>query len=289
VSVDLVRVAAGLIVHTDAEDAKIFLDGDQIGIGQQVILDPAPAGRHELVVESETLGRWAEAIELKASKLATVDVALRGVMGALAVVTQPAGATVWLDGENVGVTPLDLTAVKPGNHSLRLTLDGHSEVWQALKITEGASARIENTLVAESGSLEVKPVPSGARVYVNGVELGTGRQQLANLKPGMYSVRASAAGYTDAIQPVAVDADKTAKLTVHLESFDGGGRLAGGSPTGKPVTKQPGFWIGIGAGGAAIVGGVITAVAIANANANPAPEPPTGVVAPTATTIIRLP
>ena len=50
---NLLRLAAGLEVRIDVDDAKVYLDGQHIGTGRLVILDPAEAGVHELLVEHE--------------------------------------------------------------------------------------------------------------------------------------------------------------------------------------------------------------------------------------------
>lgn len=285
-AVQLARVAPGLRVSVDVDDALVFLDGNQVGAGATVVVDPAPAGQHQLVVESDTFGRWEGSIGLKAGLMTPVEVALRGALGSLAVTSEPAGATVLLDGESVGVTPLRLDAVQPGSHSLRLRLDGHSEALQAVNLKEGDTATVALGLTTEGGTLDIRPTPGDATVFVNGVEIGRGKQLYGPVKPGMYSVRISAANHTDWIGPVQVEADGTGKVVARLEAFDlGNGRLAGG----RPVTKQPGFWVGVGAGAAAIVGGVVAAVAVSQSANQPDPPTPTGVLRPTGTIAYTLP
>jgi len=290
------RVKAGLLVKVDVDGARVLLDGQQVGSGRQVIVDPAPAGTHELVVESPDYGRWAGRVALKNAVMTPVEVSLRGSLGKLVIASTPEGAHILFDGEDLGLTPVTIDPVKPGSHSIKVTKDGMSTALQTVVVENGRAVDVTVGLTEEGGDLDIKPNANGAKVLLNGVEVGTGRSQVGPLKPGMYSLRVTAPGYTDFIKPVQVEADKKTVVVAKLESFGTNGRLAGGPPNGVPVTKQPGFWIGIGSGAAAIIAGVVTGVAVSQANAGPDPgdppgNPPTipGVPAPTVSATYVLP
>lgn len=67
-----------------------------------------------------------------------------GSGGALHIETQPSGAAVLLDGEDVGRTPLKLEDVKPGRHSVTLSTD---------------SATVKRTVRIEAGKVVTLDVP----------------------------------------------------------------------------------------------------------------------------------
>lgn len=271
-SVKLVRQAPGLEVRVDVESASVFLDGKQVGSGQRVLVDPAPAGVHDLRVTAPEFNDWRGKVTLRPGQLTPVEVALRGSLGSLVVRSEPP-ARVLLDGRDYGQTPARIDPVQPGSHGLKLSAEGLSTVLQAVVVEPGKTATVEVKLVPEAGTVEVRPNVASARVFLNGVELGAGKVTTGGLKPGMYSVRVTAPGHADFIKPVQVEADKKASVVARLQAFDyDGGNLAGGSP--RPVSKQPGFWVGIGAGAAAIAGGIIAGVAIANSQADPGVTPP---------------
>jgi len=277
---ELVRIEPGLEVTVDVDGAKVFLDGQQIGTGRKVVMDPAPRGPHELTVESDAYGTWNAQVTLNPGLVTPVQVNLRGSLGSVAVVTDPPGASVSLDGSDKGTTPLTIEPVDPGSHGLRIEAEDRSTVLRQVIVDAGKTVDVDVELVEDAGSLEIKPTVSDASVFVNGVAIGSGKQKIDNLKPGTYSVRVTAADHTDFIQSVVVEKNKKASVAARLESFDFNGgrndRLAGGAPTnrdGTPITKRPGFWAAIGGGvGAAVAVGVIAGVAAANSNG----EPPTG-------------
>ena len=287
-SVKLVRQAPGLEVRVDVESATVFLDGKQVGAGRRVLVDPAPPGTHELRVTAPEFNDWRGKVTLRPGQLTPVEVALRGSLGLLVVRSEPA-ARVLLDGRDHGQTPARIDPVQPGSHGLKISAEGLSTVLQAVVIEPGKTATVEVKLVPEAGAVEVRPNVASARVFLNGVELGTGKVTMNGLKPGLYSLRVTAPGHADFIKPVQVEPDKKVSVAARLQAFDyDGGNLAGASP--RPVTKHPAFWVSIGAGAAAIAGGIIAGVAVANSQADPGVTPPRpGVTAPAGAVTYTLP
>jgi hypothetical protein len=285
-SIKLIRQSPGLEVRVDVDTAKVFLDGKQVGSGTRVLVDPAPAGVHELRVTAPEFNDWTGKVTLRPGQLTPVEVALRGSLGLLAVKSSPP-ARVLVDGRDHGQTPVKVDPIQPGAHGLRIVAEGMSTVLQSIVVEPGKTATVEVKLVPEGGTVEVKPSVSNARVFLNGVELGVGKVTSGPLKPGMYSLRVTAPGHADFIKPVQVEADQKSSVAARLQAFDyEGGNLAGGAP--RPVTKHPAFWVGIGAGAAAIAGGIIAGVAVANAQPT-ALEPRPGRTAPTGATTFTLP
>lgn len=283
----LQRVLPGLEIRVDVESALVFLDGEKLGKGS-VTIDPTTPGRHTLVVDGGDFGSYEGTIDVPPAALTPVQVKLRGSLGSVAVHSDPEGARVHLDGKDYGLTPTTIDPVKPGSYGVRISKDGHSDVLQAVVVEPGRSVSLDAVLVVEGGTLDIRTNPSNATVWVNGVEIGQGRQTLSPLKPGMYSVRVTAVGHTDFIQPVQVDAESRAVVTARLQSFDYGGG-PGPGVAGKPVHQRPGFWAGIGGGAAAIVAGVVIAAAVTSQSGNNDPRVVPGTEPPNTTYTWSLP
>lgn len=274
------RILPGIAVEVDVDSARVFLDGEEVGIGS-VVVDPTTPGEHALVVDGGEFGRYEGTINVPQGRLTPVRVKLRGSLGNLAVNSDPEGAHILLDGKDYGLTPAKIDPVAPGSHSIWLSKDGYSDVLQAVVVEPGQGASVDATLVTAGGVLEIKPSPRDALVFVNGVEVGTGRQVLGPVKPGMYSIRATASGHTDFIQPAQVDAGSKTRIAARLQAFgyQGPSGDGGGPVVSKPAHERPGFWVAIGGGAAAVAAGVIIA-AVASADPDPGPihvpgtEPP---------------
>src|SRR5262245_57365973 len=65
--------------------------------------------------------------------------------GTLSVASDPSDAAVYVDGQFVGRTPVDLKALQPGDHRVRLVKDGYLE-----------NGRIVNVVSGKIGSLQVR-------------------------------------------------------------------------------------------------------------------------------------
>ena len=83
-------------------------------------------GKSELLEMGEDLGgRMRRSLDRMAGK-----------PGVLALASAPQGATVFVDGEEVGVTPLDHT-LDPGTHELRLEHPGHEPLTRTVDVVGG--------------------------------------------------------------------------------------------------------------------------------------------------------
>jgi len=71
-------------------------------------------------------------------------------VGTLLVVSQPAGASVFVNGKPVGVTPLKLADQRAGSLALRITRDGFQRWTAAVQVPAGRSTQITATLLPEN-------------------------------------------------------------------------------------------------------------------------------------------
>jgi len=70
--------------------------------------------------------------------------------GTLVVESRPVGATVFLDGKGVGVTPLTLPNVGIGSHVVRLDLAGHRRWSTSIRVVAGERERVAASLEEET-------------------------------------------------------------------------------------------------------------------------------------------
>jgi len=72
------------------------------------------------------------------------------VVPSLVIVTRPPGARVRVDGHDVGVTPLTVTPLQPGPHSVELQLQGYRRWASAITLAAGERRRLTASLERES-------------------------------------------------------------------------------------------------------------------------------------------
>jgi hypothetical protein len=140
----------------------------------------------------------------------------------LIVETIPAGASIRLDGEEMGETPLEVEGLKAKKYSVRVELGGYEPVDHEISLTEGIGRKLTISLVKSAGatsspppapvtptpsptspaptfapepsesppqmcSIFVNTQPTGAKIYVNGKHYGTSPKYI-ELPPGEHSI-----------------------------------------------------------------------------------------------------
>jgi len=143
------------------------------------------------------------------------------VEGTLNVSTNPAGAQLFVDGVERGVTPVTVS-LKPGPHSLEVRGNGSPRL-MPVTITAGAqvSQYIEMpATAATSGELRIRTEPAGARVSVDGVARGVSPVTVPDLPPGEHAVLLES-DLGSIKQTVTIEAGNTASLTVPMAAPEG--------------------------------------------------------------------
>jgi hypothetical protein len=107
--------------------------------------------------------------EIKVGFLAEVSVK----SGELEVKSEPSGAKIYLDGKEVGESPIVLSDVSSGRHLIRVMKEGY-EPYELLEVVgvDRKGVMVNLKKVVKEGELLVQTEPSGAAVYLNGRSVG---------------------------------------------------------------------------------------------------------------------
>src|ERR1700683_1305398 len=141
--------------------------------------------------------RGAAATARNARKKAAVAAAI--IPGQVAIDSIPQGAQVQVDGRTdpSWVTPLSLTNLQPGQHSISVSKAGYTTDSRALNVTSGNRAATVIHLAKLMATLVVKSDPPGANIYVDGRDVGTKTPGQINVDKGQHVVLVRMSGYLD--------------------------------------------------------------------------------------------
>jgi hypothetical protein len=248
----------GTVEFTGPSGSRLSIDGADRG--PLPIRVPAPtAGKHAWRVEAPGFEPAEGAVDFVPGRNYLIDVALESSAGVLVVESTPAGATVLLDGAEVGTTPLRMEGVASGKHGLELRLADHASALRGFDNTDGKRTEVKATLPATGATITLATGSDDAKVFVNEVPVGTGATvKIGPLEKGRAHVRV-VLGEREATDTVAIPSRGAVSL-----------RVAGDTIVErKPLTQRWGFWAAVGGGVAA---GTTAAVLLAPEPA----EPPTG-------------
>ena len=191
---------ARIPIRTQPPGASVWLDGRDTGVvtnGELRLPPPLPA---ELVLTLKRSGHpdVTRTLQLPLPPGGAAEFALGAAARALPVRTQPAGATVTLDGAPApGVTPLELKLDAEVEHRVQVALEGYAP--QELRLKPGAApAALELALEKQlpPGALAVSS-PYAVDVVWRGrslakaessprVQLASGRQQVTLVAPSVF-------------------------------------------------------------------------------------------------------
>jgi formylglycine-generating enzyme required for sulfatase activity len=167
---------APVSIKSAPSGAAILIDGEQVGStpataevesGQRVMGLRLRGFKDQIRRIQVTTG---QPLDLGTIRLDPLD-------GTLAVVSEPNGATITIDGQFQGTTPLELKVAPNTTHKVGITLAGHASHSAEVTVGAGQRSELRATLEMLTGEVVVSSQPPGATVIIDGVERGTTEQR----------------------------------------------------------------------------------------------------------------
>jgi len=116
--------SGSLAVSSDVEGATVYVNGKSVGLAPHRAAELAP-GSYRIRVEKEGYEPFEQVVQITAGRSRQVRAALTRAMASLKIHSDVPGASVFLDREYLGTTPLELKGVEPGTHELTASVDGY--------------------------------------------------------------------------------------------------------------------------------------------------------------------
>ncbi len=199
-----------------------------------------------------------------AGKLAGAAVIPSGpaARGRAAVLTEPSGAELILDGQPIPEKSDALLDQLPaGSHSIVATR-GNLTATQNFTVNPGSLTRVELKLVPKQASLHVNSTPLNATVRLDGRDIGR-TPLVLDVRPGEHRLEVSREGYLTATGSVAVTLDTPTTVSVTLEEKD----LAMHDYDRQRTLWNFNRWTSLYGGGLMVVLGYLEARKVAESNA----------------------
>lgn len=189
--------AAQFAVMSEPSGATVSIGGQPLGATP--LIAPTPEGVHVLTVEKQGYARAERTVAFSRDRSVEITFTLQKLPPepALAVTTDPPGALVTVDDQELGRTPF-IGVVPPGEHVLLLTLEGHRTAQAQILMPEDRDLDLRFTLEEarepRPPALAISSDPPGASVLLDGTELGE-TPYIDQLPPGEYRLRLEHPGY----------------------------------------------------------------------------------------------
>ena len=218
--------------------ASTDVDGLALPFGERYLLRP---GSYAITAVAQGYHPLTEKVTVDNRDSQRVELVLKPLPGLLSIESDPPGARVLIDGEEVGTTPLSALPVEAGEHQLALELPRYLPLEQALEIT-GRQLPQDLTLTLDPAWAEVtiNSQPEGADILIDGENAGKTPATVEILQ-GERQLMLQLAGFAPWEQTLELAAGQPEALgTVELQPAVGVLELAS-VPSGANVTLDGEF------------------------------------------------
>jgi PKD repeat protein len=129
----------------------VNLDGSEKGKTPAIFHDII-AGNHEVTLSEKGYDDWTQAVSVGSGQTTAINAVLVLTKepafrtGSLTVTTDPAGAEVYIDGVFKGVSPINISGLPDGVHTILLTMQDYANITSNLTITAGQTQKFTTGL-----------------------------------------------------------------------------------------------------------------------------------------------
>lgn len=167
-----------LSVSSRPDKALVRLEGKEVG--ETPLSVEALQGARVLEFVKEGWKPATRQVEVRAGAAASLPtVEMERIDGTLELRSDPAGATILVNGQFRGQTPASLALVGEREHQLTLSKAGHENAARGVRVEGGKTARLTLALPLEFGTVFLTTNPPGATLSVNGQPSGSATQRLS--------------------------------------------------------------------------------------------------------------
>ena len=201
-SVEMIPNFAMVTLTTDAE-SEIWIDGVRRNTGKWT--GPLELGNYTIEVRKESHRTVSEILRVEDIGEQTIELkSPTPIYASLEISSTPLRATVFIDGEEVGETPLIKNDILIGTHQVTFKKNGFGSIVKTVELKEGNENQVTAELSENKNEVTIMSEPSGADVKIDGEYKGVTPVRVA-LSNGKYSFSFSKDGYVQDDRVVEVD------------------------------------------------------------------------------------
>lgn len=203
------------------DGAGVYLDGEEVGVTPLKDVE-AKSGRHRLVIRARKYQDLTTQVDIEGCGMAqSLDLALVPGWADVTIASIPKGATVRVEGKQVGKTPLELELF-PGTHRVEVSANRYKTWRTRLVVQANQPQALENIrLEPADGRFSLRTNPSGANITVGNKYAGKTPLDISLLPDKVHIIRISKAGYEKIVQEIKVSSGGRKDLTLDLVPIEG--------------------------------------------------------------------
>ena len=214
--IELVPEKATVVIDSDPSGAHVQMNGKDLGF-TPVLLPELALGSYSASVEMTGYTRRDISWKVQNSRPILINVPLLNNIGLLSLESTPESAEIEIDGRTYGNTPFK-GQFEQGQHRIRLSKDGYRLYEKIVTITRDETTEVSAQMEMLPGSLQIKSEPTGAALFINGIDYGVTPYKRDAIEAGEYTIRLSKEGYDTLEQSITIHPGEPMNRTFTLDS-----------------------------------------------------------------------
>ena len=212
-----------IIIESNPSGATIFVDDVEKGFTPQELTRIEVGTRRLMLVKPgyETLNKGVIVSE---DAPISVSEVLIPKTGSLTVLSEPIGATVFLNDVPKGKTPLDIPSLNIGDYVVTVSLENYQDVTQRITVEYNENTTPNIYLKPLPGKINIIISPSSTDVSVNWKKIKTNSSGITSveLTAGTHRINFSLYGYEPVEKVVTIAANESTSLEVNMKKLPAG-------------------------------------------------------------------
>jgi len=192
ISVNLVIETARykLSISSTPSGASVYVDGIIRGTTPTYVY--VTPGSHQIRLQLDGYLDYEDTVYVTRDMV--LNISLKVAEGALVVFSEPSGADLYIDGKYYGKTPITVQHIPVGRKIVTLKMPGYADWSDDIFVEPGEISQV-NAVLKLAGTLQVSSNPSGAKVYLDGRDIGTTPLSNPSIPEGTHNLSIELFGY----------------------------------------------------------------------------------------------
>ena len=219
-------VKNSITVLTDPPGATIYLDNTLLTKKSNGLIMNIQEGTHTIKLTLPGYYDFEKMIDVYPYGTTYIEHTFEKKENSLRIVSNPKGAEIFIDGIYKGKTDLSLVLEVGKQYSIRLILPGYYSFEKTINLQERVQRDIEGIYhdfspLPENGTLNIRSIPDGAEISLDGISVGTTNKILNTVKPGIHTITLRKYGFDDYFVSFQTSVEKQEELNITLRPQDG--------------------------------------------------------------------
>jgi len=213
--------ATRLDVDSQPQGVTVLVDGRDRGVTPLSVFDLKP-GRHHMRCRLAGYEERDRFFTLEEGRPLSRNVVMEPTKGLLLVKSEPPGCNISVDNVSVGTTPRLITTLDAKDvHQVALRKTGYRTSTFEVRFSGRTPVMRCETMVLDSGVIDIITEPPGAEVTVNGIVRGKSPAKVTDVPKGRATVRLRQEGFAEEIRELSMNAGDRQTLSVVMKGLPG--------------------------------------------------------------------